>query len=562
MLAHRTAQHWGLDTYTASAGPDQGCIVAVRTSHSGRPPFRLSDLKVTIDDNSATLPSQSHQAAAPRVLTRRRNGGVDQFASNLNHKHQARSSQHIDHMNKHDGVGTGNDMASVVEEREQDYVKARARIFGSEGKVDNTTDSKLRIRQSENSSFHLNSLVHQGVRSQSDYDGQLDVQGSFSSSSPRNSRGQNLAEGAVESRSNHSQRGLRTPESEVDCHGRGETRSGNTKVERIPGASRIGYESNFKISENSRSKAQLRNRQEDLSDPDFRRNRIRGPRFDPGFGDEPFAAYGAYQSSMYLRPTYATEFPQLGTTNFVGAARPAPGIAAGGIPAGSHTPVSIAPPPPHSMFVTAYPNGGAYPAGNSAMANVAPIHPSSAATMHGGHALMAGLTGTMPFYVDPAAAAAAHHHQAAAAAAAAAAVGYAHYPPTFSSGSVGGLYRGRRTHSQSYVSGKGSPLGNRQHVFNAKKGYNPLKNGSGSLRSQQFSDGSNESKSSSEPDSKGIGCKAIVEGQDSKNCKMGKREARMEHEYESNIDEAAADAAAAAAAVAMQGVGQSAKDPA
>lgn len=48
---------------------------------------------------------------------------------------------------------------------------------------------------------------------------------------------------------------------------------------------------------------QLRNKEADLADPDFRRGRgMHGPRFDPGFGEEAQAG-----SSMYLRPTYGSE---------------------------------------------------------------------------------------------------------------------------------------------------------------------------------------------------------------------------------------------------------------
>jgi len=55
-----------------------------------------------------------------------------------------------------------------------------------------------------------------------------------------------------------------------------------------------------------RGKAQLRNRQEDMSDPDFRRGRL-GPRFDPGFGED------APHGGMYYHPTYSSEFPTLAT---------------------------------------------------------------------------------------------------------------------------------------------------------------------------------------------------------------------------------------------------------
>jgi len=70
-----------------------------------------------------------------------------------------------------------------------------------------------------------------------------------------------------------------------------------------------------------RGKAQLRNRQEDLSDPDFRRNRHSGPRFDPGYGDDIVRGGGG---GIYVHPTYSSEFPELAVGGGPGGAMPLP----------------------------------------------------------------------------------------------------------------------------------------------------------------------------------------------------------------------------------------------
>lgn len=40
LLAHRTAQHWGLETSTVNHGPEQGRILAIRTPSTRQPPVR------------------------------------------------------------------------------------------------------------------------------------------------------------------------------------------------------------------------------------------------------------------------------------------------------------------------------------------------------------------------------------------------------------------------------------------------------------------------------------------------------------------------------------------
>jgi hypothetical protein len=55
------------------------------------------------------------------------------------------------------------------------------------------------------------------------------------------------------------------------------------------------------------TKAQLRNKEADLADPDFRRGRAaHGPRFDPGFGEEQ-AQQQQGVGPMYVRATYGSE---------------------------------------------------------------------------------------------------------------------------------------------------------------------------------------------------------------------------------------------------------------
>ena len=58
------------------------------------------------------------------------------------------------------------------------------------------------------------------------------------------------------------------------------------------------------------TKAQLRNKEADLADPDFRRGRAaHGPRFDPGFGEDQAQQQqgGGGGGPMYVRATYGSE---------------------------------------------------------------------------------------------------------------------------------------------------------------------------------------------------------------------------------------------------------------
>lgn len=48
LLAHRTAQHWGLLTTTPNQGPHEGRIVASRSDATTPPRVRLSDVAVTM----------------------------------------------------------------------------------------------------------------------------------------------------------------------------------------------------------------------------------------------------------------------------------------------------------------------------------------------------------------------------------------------------------------------------------------------------------------------------------------------------------------------------------
>lgn len=213
LLAHRTAQHWGMDTSTISHGADQGRIVATRTPASGIPKVRLGDVPLV---EPAGMPG-----SAPRVLVRRRpdRGGA--------HPHREAGGP----------SANGGSQFRSVEERQAEYHRARARIFGEGG----------------GNGGYPGGPPMRGGPQPPDYP-------------PPGGGGQPGFAGPPPP----------PPQQQGGSSGGGGGR-----------------------------KAQLRNKEQDLADPDFRRGR-HGPRFDPGYGDDPLAAQG-----MYIRPAYTSEFPML-----------------------------------------------------------------------------------------------------------------------------------------------------------------------------------------------------------------------------------------------------------
>jgi SUZ domain len=288
LLVHRTAQHWGLDTSTLSQGPDHGSILAVRTVRTGIPQIKLTDLPVTMEEPvipaqrvppmaAAAAGGDGAAAAAPKVLVRRRG---DRPRGNGNRTPQS-PAQHN---------GFSHHQHSSIEARELEYERTRARIFGggSENDSNGGGNNPNNPQQGMYAPQHI-MPQHQQYMMANHYAMQMQ-QG-------QQGQGQGHAYNASGSPRPHPQHSNQHIQ-----HSGGNTINSNSANSNI----------NYAANTNS-TKAQLRNRQEDLSDPDFRRGRRNtGPRFDPGFGEDMIMMNGGGPQGMYVRPTYSSEFPTLG----------------------------------------------------------------------------------------------------------------------------------------------------------------------------------------------------------------------------------------------------------
>ncbi|KAL0037170.1 hypothetical protein WJX79_003762 [Trebouxia sp. C0005] len=215
LLCHRVAQYYGLDTSTVDEGEDQGKILARRTHITGMPLVRLADVKL------ADSRDQRRVETPPRVLVKNR-AAADRAA-----RAAAAAAN---------GEASGQANNRTVQEREQDYSKARARIFG----MQQNSEAGLGPPDPAHAQMHDGSMrAMNGSRAPN--------------MGPMSGRGRGLL-------------------------GRGD----------------------------QGKKAVFRNREQDLQDPDYRRG-YNFPRFDPGFGD-----MTGMQQGMYIRPTYNSEFPELG----------------------------------------------------------------------------------------------------------------------------------------------------------------------------------------------------------------------------------------------------------
>ena len=339
LLVHRTAQHWGLDTSTVNQGPDHGSILAVRTPRTGLPTTKLTDLEVTMEEPAIPTkpPVSSPTGPAPKVLVRRRGErprGGNQSPSGVG--------------NSHGGLPN---RPPSMEDRELHYERARARIFGGEG-------------------------AGGGPGSAGGYPG-----GPGPRQGPTNMQmmAPMIAPG-------YPQMAMQSHQMQQQQHHQqyhsGGAPGGQQHQQQHPGGA-----------SGNRGKAQLRNRQEDLSDPDFRRGRHGGqhagggPRFDPGFGEDPGA-----QGGMYIRPTYTSEFPELAGQGG-GSYQPSPrangahamyqaGPGAGGYHPGMMSPMSPHPyaygqPMMAPSSMAGGGGGGAVSSGAQAVPGYSTMHPSA-----------------------------------------------------------------------------------------------------------------------------------------------------------------------------------------
>ncbi|XP_050384824.1 uncharacterized protein LOC126801500 [Argentina anserina] len=245
LAAHRVAQHYGLQSMVLLDNnlPDgSGSRIIVRKTPDCRLPLiRLADIPVT-------LPSE--ESGVTKVAIKQR----PQKRSQMANSGGANSSK-------------GNSSKSV-EERKEEYNRARARIFNAANNISGSTSGKLENEpRLQDTSQHVPLVI------------------------PK-----------VEDKSNvsdlHSSRGL------IDCSTSSSRASSRGRTEKEP----VGrYRPNNRV-------AIFRDREIDRKDPDYDRSYDRYmQRFDPGFG---FSA-GPYSIQPMYTPAlnYNTEFPQLGSTH-------------------------------------------------------------------------------------------------------------------------------------------------------------------------------------------------------------------------------------------------------
>lgn len=246
LAAHRVAQHYSLQSMVLldNSLPDgSGSRIIVRkTSECRLPLIRLADIPVN-------LPSEE--------------GGVIKVA--IKQRPQKRS-QNVNNANSN-SLKTGN--AKSVEERKEDYNRARARIFNSSNNISSVVSGKPENepRLQDNSQHGYLGIPRIEEKSVS---GITDV---------------NSGRGLIDSSTSSS-------------------RSARSRTEKEP----VG-----RNKPNNRV-AIFRDREIDRKDPDYDRNYDRYlQRFDPGFGFNggPYTMQPMYTPAL----NYNTEFPQLGSSH-------------------------------------------------------------------------------------------------------------------------------------------------------------------------------------------------------------------------------------------------------
>ncbi|KAK1311268.1 hypothetical protein QJS10_CPA08g01506 [Acorus calamus] len=250
LAAHRVAQHYYLQSMVASDNnlPDGSGskIVVYKTSECRLPPIRLADIPVNLpqDDSSSAVKLAIKQRPLRRPQA---NSGTGAHSSKSNHQ-------------------------KSVEERKEEYNRARARIFNGSG---NFNDGGGNIG-----------------RSGAKLEGESILPDAFIPSSPlMRADGKSSTEGSdnyLSRISSDSSSGNSRP-----------NRSGieNDRVNRFRGGNRVAI---------------FRDREVERKDPDYDRSYDRyTQRFDPGFGFNggPYTIQPLYAPAV----NYNSEFPQLGS---------------------------------------------------------------------------------------------------------------------------------------------------------------------------------------------------------------------------------------------------------
>ncbi|KAG9458951.1 hypothetical protein H6P81_003459 [Aristolochia fimbriata] len=254
LAAHRVAQHYYLQSMVVSdpTVPDgSGSRILVRkTSECRLPLIRLADIPVNLpqEDNNAVL----------KVAIKQR----PQKRAQMVHSANASSSNAS--------------FAKSVEERKEEYNKARARIFSSSSNISGPQGVKaeggdLQINTTDSLS-QIASLPSPKLDDKSVFEGHEIIHGSRILS---------------------------------DSSTMGSSRSGRSRTEKEPITTR--YRPNNRV-------AIFRDREVDKKDPDYDRSYDRYmQRFDPGFGFSggPYTIQPLYAPAL----NYNTEFPQLGSAS-------------------------------------------------------------------------------------------------------------------------------------------------------------------------------------------------------------------------------------------------------
>ncbi|KAF9595066.1 hypothetical protein IFM89_036525 [Coptis chinensis] len=244
LAAHRVAQHYCLQSMVMLDNnlPDgSGSRIIVRkTSECRIPPIRLADIPINMpqDDNSNVL----------KLAIKQRPQKRSQIANGANHN------------------SSGSSHSKSVEERKEEYNRARARIFNSN--TVSGSDVKAEIEPSVQDSFWHCPLVTSRVDEKTVSEG-LEL---------------NFERGLVDS-------------------SLGSNRAGRARTGEPVGR----FRANNRV-------AIFRDREVDQKDPDYDRSYDRYvQRFDPGFG---FSG-GPYSMQPLYSPAvnYNTEFPQLGSAH-------------------------------------------------------------------------------------------------------------------------------------------------------------------------------------------------------------------------------------------------------
>ncbi|KAJ6838934.1 uncharacterized protein M6B38_317470 [Iris pallida] len=245
LAAHRIAQHYYLQSLVLADNnlPDgPGSIIVLRKTPESRfPAVRLADIPVN-------LPQEDVNSVMKVAIKQRPQKG----------------SQHSGNPNTHSSRGCH---PKTVEERKEEYNRARARIFSSSSSSSGGIVTKPDSVPTFDDSFHYYPITTSRSDENSVYEGH---------------------EGTLE-------RGL--------SGSSGSSRSNRNKIEKEPVGSRYRPSSRVAI---------FRDREVERKDPDYDRSYDRYmQRFDPGFGfgGAPYTIQPLFSPAV----NYNTEFPQLGS---------------------------------------------------------------------------------------------------------------------------------------------------------------------------------------------------------------------------------------------------------